>query len=342
MQIPTKLSRALAGLATAAVAFATLGAADVALAREVVLKLATVAPGGSAWDKSLHEMAEAFDKVTEGKVKVKVYAGVVGDEPTILRKLRVGQLHGAALTSTGLAEIDTSPMALQVPMTFDTFRELDAVRDALEPRLDKALADKGYVVLSWGDAGWLHFFTERAAVTPADVKGHKMWMWGGDPSSSKVFTDLGFHLVVLSSVDIIPSLKTGMIDAWPGTAMAANAIQVDKQLHHMVSVKWAPVIGATVLTQAAWESVPETYRGTLRTICKAIGAKLRAKVRSQTADAIRVMKQGGLEVHDPDAATLAAWRQEAERAQKMVRGSFVDAKLLDEVLSLRDKARGKR
>jgi TRAP-type C4-dicarboxylate transport system substrate-binding protein len=325
-------------LALAAVLFA----APSAQARGLVLKIGTVAPKGTAWAKAMEEMGEKFEQISGGKVKVRLYAGVVGDEPTIVRKMRVGQLHGAVLTSTGLSLISPEPMVLQLPMMFDSYAELDAVRAGIEPELNAALDAKGFVVMSWGDAGWLHFFTKKAAASPTDINGVKMWMWAHDPHAVQVFKEVGFNPVVLSSVDMIPSLQTGMIDAVPATSMVALSVQVGRLAPHMIDVRWAPVIGAIVISKKAWDKVPEALRPQLRAAAAEVGLKLRTDVRAQSEQAVDAMVKGGLKVHKPDSTALEAWKAKAAKAREMSRGKAVDAALMDKALSLRDKARASK
>ncbi|MBN2361842.1 MAG: TRAP transporter substrate-binding protein DctP [Deltaproteobacteria bacterium] len=316
-------------------ALLTAGAAQAAQ----VIKVGTVAPRGSAWAKAMDEMAEAFHRHSSGQVELRVYPGTVGDEPTILRKIRVNQLQGAVLTSTGLSLISPAPMALQLPMLFDSFAELDRVRSALEPELERRLAEAGFAVLAWGDAGWLQVFSKKPARTPADFKGTKIWMWANDPGAVEVFQQIGFSPVVLSSVDMIPSLQTGMIDAVPATPMVALSVQAYRQAPHMLEVNWAPVIGAIVISKKAWDAIPDSCRPQIKAACAEIGARLRAEVRTQTADAVAAMVKNGLVVHRLDDAQRELWRAEALRAQQLVRGRSIDAALIDRVIMLRDAAR---
>ena len=141
---------------------AVLAAAlPAARAQKVVIKLATLAPEGSSWHLILKEMGEEWKKVSDGRVTLKIYpGGVVGDEGEMISKVRLGTIHAAAVTGTGLSEVDRGVQALQVPMLYRSDAELDYVRAKLVPTLEKRLADKGFVVLTWGEAGWVHFFAK--------------------------------------------------------------------------------------------------------------------------------------------------------------------------------------
>src|SRR5512140_35950 len=142
-------------------AFAACGAALLTLAagqaqaQTLIVKMATLVPDGSSWHQILRETGEKWKAISGGRVVVRLYAGgVKGDDPDVVRKMRIGELNAGVLTSVGLAQIDTSVYALGVPMMYDSYEELYYVLEKMRPRLEKGLEDKGFVVLNWADGGW--------------------------------------------------------------------------------------------------------------------------------------------------------------------------------------------
>ena len=333
-----RIFHSLALALVAALALSTL-APTPAQARKLKIKMGTVAPQGSIWHKALLEMAEVFSEETGGKVELKVYAGVVGDEPTIVRKMRVGQLHAATLTNTGLALITTEPMAVQLPMMFDSYEEMDAVMAGMAPTFDKALEEDGFVTLTWSDGGWIHFFTREPAVSVADVQGVKSWMWAHDAKALEALAAVGFAPVVLSGVDIIPSLQTGMIDALPTTPITAVALQTYPHTQNMIGVRWSMMVGGTIISKEAWERVPAEARPRIRARCMEVGKRLSTAVRAETDSAIAIMTSKGLKVHTPTAAQLVEWRARADKVNAIVRQGSVDPALADKAFALRDAYR---
>ncbi len=135
------------------------------------IKLGTLAPEGSPWHQIIRDIAESWKEISGGQVEVRIYAGgVAGDESDMVRKMRVGQLHAAALTGEGLARIAQEVQALQMPMMFRSDEELDYVRGKIGPRLEEIFEERGYILLAWGDAGWVHFFAQQPVVHPDDLK----------------------------------------------------------------------------------------------------------------------------------------------------------------------------
>ena len=126
------------------------------------IKLGTLAPEGSPWYNAIRDMAESWKGATGGRVQFRIYpGGVAGDDPDMVRKMRVGQLHAAVLSGTGLYDIAPEVQALMMPTMLASDEELDYVRDHVAPKLEAILEAKGFKVLNWGEAGWLHFFAQK-------------------------------------------------------------------------------------------------------------------------------------------------------------------------------------
>src|SRR5262245_55592604 len=168
-------------LAFACVAVAALIGAPQHAAAEVI-KLGTLAPEGSPWYDALRDIGAAWKTESEGRIDLIIYpGGVAGDEPDMIRKMRIGQLQAAALTGAGLHMIVPDVLALQMPMMLRSYAELDAVREHVGPQLERLLEAQGFKVLNWGDAGWVRFFTKKPVVSPEDLKSQKLFVWEGDP-----------------------------------------------------------------------------------------------------------------------------------------------------------------
>ena len=149
-------------------------------ASALTIKLGTLAPEGSPWYNIIRDMADAIKEETGGKIRFRIYpGGVAGDDPDMVRKLRIGQLHAAVLSGTGLYDIAPETQALMMPMMLASYEEFDYVMTRIAPKLEAILESKGFKVLNWGDAGWLHFFTQTPVVRPDDLRPLRLFAWTG-------------------------------------------------------------------------------------------------------------------------------------------------------------------
>jgi TRAP-type C4-dicarboxylate transport system substrate-binding protein len=313
------------------VALSMMLAPAVALG-EVTIKLGTLAPEGSAWHNHLRSLGEKWTEMSGGQVKVKIYpGGTVGNEADMVRKLRIKQLHAALLTGTGIRDIDPSVQALQVPMMLKDDAEVDAATVQMAPKLEKILDDKGFVVIHWGDAGWVTFFTQKPAKTPEDMKEQKVFAWAGDEAAVEAWKIAGFKPVVISATDITTSLQTGMIQAVDTTPLAALSFQWHRHAKFMTDVKWAPLVGALFVTKEVWNKIPADLRPKLIQYAREQERKLAGEARKLAVDAINTMKKDGLTVITLTPAENQKWQAAAEKAWPYIREKVVPPEMFDEV-----------
>ncbi len=322
------------------VCLAALTAAPAARAQPVLIKMGTVAPDGSPWHQILQQMGQDWNKISGGKVTLRIYpGGVLGDEPDMIKKMRIGQLQAVALSGSGLSQLETAVSCLQIPMMLESYEEVDYVRERLTPRLDKLIEQKGFIVLNWGDAGWVHFFTKRPASRLDDIRKMKLFTMAGDAEALELYQSAGFRPVPLATTDMLPALQTGLIEAFDVPPLLAMLNQWFGLANNMIDVKWAPLVGATIVSKQTWERIPETIRPQMLEAARNVGQRLRGEIRKMGEDAVAAMKKRGLRVITPDAATLADWRRQAEEAYPKLRGRLVPPELFDEVKRLRDEFR---
>lgn len=310
-----------------------LAAPQVRAQEAVKIRLATLAPKGSTYHRALQEMGEKWRHAQGAGSTFTVYTdGTQGGEGDVVRRMRVGQLNAALLSAVGLSEIDPGVGALQyVPMLYRNWDEVDYAREKVRGTLEKRLLDKGFVVLFWGDAGWVRYFSREPAVRPSDFRKTKMWVWAGNIDQADMLKSMGYQVVPLEVTDILPGLQTGLITSLPAGAYFALAGQFDTVAKHMVDLKWAALMGGAVITKKAWEAMSQTGREQLKSAGEQAGLKIRAGARQEDDEAVQAMKKRGLTVHPVTPEVEAEWRQVADLVYPRIRGNWVSADVFDEV-----------
>lgn len=316
-------------------------AASVLRAQQPVnVKMATLAPKGSAWHLILQEMGEKWKAASGGRVVLTLYpGGVAGDDTDVVRKMRLGTLGAGLLTSAGLSDIDRSILALQVPMMYASYEELDFVLQRMSGSLEKAFDAKGFVVLNWTDAGWVHFFTKTPVRTPDDLKAHKIFTGAGDVQTVESWKAAGFRPVPLPSTEISTALQTGLVTALPCPPQAAVILQWYTHARNMTDLKWAVLLGGTIVSKSVWDRIPADVKPALLAAAQEAGRRLRDDIRQRASKDIEAMEKRGLMVVHVDAHTEQLWRQTAENAYPKLRDSFVPGAAFDEARRNRDEYR---
>lgn len=303
---------------------------------------ATLAPRGSVYHRALQEVGEAWRRAANAPTGFRVYpGGIDGDELDIVRKMRIGQLDGGMISVVGLSAIEPGASALQyMPLVFRSWEEVDAVSRRLRPLLEQRIAERGFVVLYWGEAGWVRFFTKAAAVRPRDFQPLKLFAWSGTPQQVELMRSLGYQPVSLETNDILPGLQTGLIDAVPTIASWALAAQIDHVAPHMLDMRWVPIVGAAVITRKSWDAMAPAVQQAVREAATGAAETLRAERERADQAAIEAMHQRGLQVHALPADALAEWQQLVAASYPRIRGGMVPPDMFDLVQQTLGEFRG--
>lgn len=325
-------------------ALLAIGASTTSLAADKQFRIGSLVPKNSLYHRQLMDIGEAWRTAQGENAKYLVYPdGSQGGEAEMARRMRIGQLQGALLSVVGLREIEPSIAALQViPLLFRNWDEVDYVREKMRTGMEKKFMEKGFVVLAWGDAGWVRFFSKEAAVRPEDYKKMKFFAWGSEPDQQAIMKNLGYTPVPLETSDILPAIQTGMINVVPSTPYFALATQIYASAPHMLEINWAPIVGALVVTKKSWDDMSPATQTAVRAASDKAGVQIRAKARQEVEEAVDAMKKRGLTVNRPTAEQMREWNEFAEKLYPRIRGTMVPAETFDEVLShLKDYRAGK-
>ncbi|MBN2442501.1 MAG: TRAP transporter substrate-binding protein DctP [Spirochaetales bacterium] len=263
----------------------------------LTIKLGSLAPAGSAWDKLLKELALEWKKISKGKVIIKIYpGGIAGDEPAMIRKMRLRQLHAAAITSVGMNQIAVGPLSMSAPLFIRTDEELEYILEKATPFFDEDMEQKGFISVMWTFAGWTYFFGRKPIYNPEDLRKQKLWVWDSTPKIIEVWKKAGYNPIPLAVPDLLTSLQSGMTDALLASPLSTAAYQWFAIAKYMCDLKFAPLIAGIIISKSTWEKIPEDIRPELLASAHAIGKRISGETRRSDAEAIEIMKQYGLEV----------------------------------------------
>ena len=308
------------------------------------IKLATLAPTGTSYHKSLLALREAWKKASGGTIDLVIYAdGKLGGEADTVGLMGVNSIQAAMLTAVGLTEIEKAVTGLQnVPMGFRDLAEVDYVGEKLRPIMEERLAKKGFIVLFWSDAGWVRFFSKKPILHPDDLRKTKLFTWAGNSEQVEIYKSAGFNPVPLETADLLPSLQTGLIDSTPAPPFFALGTQIDTRAPHMLELNWGPLVGACVIRKQTWENIPAGMRQSLLQSAALAGKEIKENSRKESDDSVIAMQKRGLKVTKVPPNIEAEWRAAAEEVYPQIRGKLVPEDIFDTTLRLLKDYRASR
>lgn len=297
------------------------------------LRLATLAPRGSSWMRVFDAWNNTLRQRTNNRLQLRVYAGgSQGDERDVIRKIRIGQLDGAAVTSTGLGLIVRPIMVLQAPGVVENYQQLDRARSALSDEFAQQFESNGVKLMGWGDVGEGRIFSNQPIRRPRDLRSVRPWVWRDDSMFGTFLEVVGANGVRLGVPEVLPALSTGQVDTVVASATAASALQWHTRVTHVTQQANTILVGATVLSKQKFDSLPADLQTALMETSEQAHSTLVRRIRRDDARYYRALTTS----HGLTAVDLSAheseWSQAARQTRERLAGRLYPRALMERVM----------
>ncbi len=297
---------------------------------EQVIKIATVAPEGSAWMRELRAAGNEVQTGSQGRVIVKFYpGGVMGTDQVVLRKMRFGELHGGMLTSSELAATYPDAPIYSLPFQFESWAQADKVRPQIDPLLAKGFDAHGLHMLAASSIGFAYIMSTKPLHNREEMEKAKVWIPQNDMIAERTFKTAGVSTIPLPLGDVFTSLQTGLVDTVANTPSGAVAMQWHGKVKYMVNLPLTFVVGYVVLDNKVWKQLSPADQGLVGKAFAGAATRMDANIKRDDEAALNAMKKQGLAVTSLDPAEAARWREIGTKVtQQMVADKLISAELL--------------
>ena len=298
--------------------------------------MATLAPEGTEWHGLLVDLGQNWKNATNGEIQLRIYpGGVVGDERDMIRKMRIGQIHGAAISNEGMTEINPYFTTFYMPMMYQSYKEVDFVRDKLSEELYSKTEENGFKILTMVDVGWVYWFSTEPLFTPEDLKTHKIFNWAGDYKSTQLYEKHGYQPVPLAMTDVLSAFQTGLVTSIGLNPMYVLAQQLFAIADNMLNMKWGNLTAAIIIDLKTWNKIDSQYQESMMAIAKDLGDGFQAKNLYESYMAVGVMEEYGLKVNTPTPEQIDVWHQLIKDMSPDFRGTVMTEKAFDRLMVIK-------
>lgn len=258
------------------------------------LKIGTMIPKGNEYANYLEEMAKKVKEKTDGRVKFKFYfGGLAGDEPDVLRKIHVGQLHGGVFTAKAMSDIYSDVRLLEVPFTFNSRQAARKGMEALSPEFSKGFTAKGYRLLGLYETGEVYMVSKNKIPNMAGLQGQKIWLMEGDKLAEAFTKSLNLVAVPVALPDVLTSLSTGLIDVAYAPALAIIALQWHSKINYIVEQPFGFHFQGFLLKGKWWDKMKPSDKKVVEDLAKVYARKISDTNLSQANAAFDAIKKQG-------------------------------------------------
>jgi len=279
----------------------------------VTLKIATQAPDGTTWMKEMRAGAKEIGDRTGGRVRIKFYpGGVMGNYKSVMKKIRLGQLQGGAVTGDDIASLYPPMRAYSMPMIFQGYDEVDHVRKHVDARLIEGIEKKGFVMLGITEGGFAYLMSNGPLRGIADLKSHKLWLPEGDELNEALFRKMGVSPISLPLSDVYTGLQTGLIDTIGATTAGALAFQWHTRIEYVTDVPLIYLVGVLIVDKKRFDRIKPADQKVVKEVISRIFMDMNQKNRDDNEKARHALENLGIEFVVPDAS-------EQEHRRKLAR-----------------------
>jgi TRAP-type C4-dicarboxylate transport system substrate-binding protein len=309
-----------------------------------VIKMATLAPEGSSWMQRFNAINAKVMEKTENTVKFKIYpGGVLGDEKDMMRKMQIGQIHGAALTTGGLAVLFKDINVVHIPFLFQDYGEVDYVLGNMGPNFKKGLEDSGYILLGWSEAGFIYLMSTTPISRVSELQKAKVWIWHESPMSQAIFNEAGVAAIPLSVPDVLVGLQTGMVEVVYAPPTGAISLQWFTRVKYITDIPLAYIGGGLVVRKDVFKKLPQATQDVIIEIFQRHLDQLKAITRQENQEAIQVMEKHGVQLVTPPQDQVAEFKRLSDTAVTQLVDHAFSKKVLEDLTAHLDNYRqGKR
>lgn len=280
-----------------------------------VLKIATVSPDGAMWMKKMREGAAEIAKRTQGRVELKFYpGGVMGNDQSVLRKMRFGQLQGGAFTAGSLAAVYPDIQIYALPFLFASQEEVDFVRIRMDETLMKGLDRNGLIGFGFAGGGFAYSMSTAPQNSLETLREHKVWVPAGDVISRSVMKAAGVSPIPLPISDVLTGLQTGMVDTVAVSPVGAIAFQWYTKVTYLMDAPISYIYALLAIDKKAFNRISPDDQALVREVMNRVYQEIDRQNRVDNDKAVQALQKQGVTFVNLSPSLLKEWQDVAKKA----------------------------
>ena len=278
-------------------------------------KIATISPDGLGWMKKLRAGAKEIDTRTDGRVKFKIYpGGVQGDDATVLRKMRIGQLHGGVVAAGSLTRFYPDLQVYNLPLQFRDTDEVEYVREEMDQMIVDGLGNAGIVSFHLTETGFAYLLSQEPVTEVDDLKNLKAWIPDGDPIAAELVKAFGVSPIPLNMTDVLAGLQTGLIDAVMAPPAVALALQWHNHVKYMTELPLVYIYSMLAMNDKAYKKIKQDDRSVVQEVMDRVFREVELDTRVDNQKALQALTSIGIETVEVPAEARVEWQAMADQS----------------------------
>ena len=274
------------------------------------IKIATLSPEGTFWMKHMRVGAKEIKEKTQGRVKFKFYpGGVMGNDENVLRKIRIGQLHGGAITIGAISQSTPDVTLYGLPYLFSSLDDAAEIRETTDPMLSKEIEKNGFVNFGFAQGGFTYFMSKEAIHSIDDLRQRKSWIPEKSDVGLSVFRYVGVSPISLPLSDVLTGLQTGLIDTVATSPIGALALQWHTHINYVTDQPLNYLTATMIIDEKVFKKLSETDQKIVRDVMEKVYRKIDQQNKLDNMAARKALINQGVKFIQLSEKDKAEWEK---------------------------------
>ena len=265
---------------------------------QTVLNFAHSTAQNSHYSMGVQAFGKKLSELSGGKFEIREQAaGALGGERDVIEGLQIGSVE-LTISSTGpLGNFVPEALVLDLPFLF---KDYAAARGILDGEIGQELLDKvsenNLVALAWSENGFRHVTnSSRPINTPADLEGLKIRTME-NPVHMEAFRAAGASPTPMAFPEVFAALQQNVIDGQenPIPVITASKFWEVQSNLTLTGHVYSPAI--ILASPSLWDGLSDEEKGWFREAAKVAVEATRAKVESDEANGVELLRKNGMNV----------------------------------------------
>ncbi len=272
----------------------------------------------TTWHKGAEKFDELLQAATDGKMKVRAFANAQlagGDQMKQAEMVGRGALDFVITSAINVTPLIPEMAVFSLPYLYASYEEVDATVDgAPGEKINEILGKRDIVVLAWGENGFREITNNvRPIKSPDDMKGLKIRVAG--PMYIDVMNALGANPQQMQWTETFTALQQGVVD---GQENPIGAVIIPQRVYeiqkHLTAWHYSYDPIFLGVSRKLWSSWDEITQAKVREAGTEAMTFQKDLTRKQTEEGVAFLREKGMEVYEPTAEELQAFRDATKPA----------------------------
>jgi len=303
------------------------------IAIAATFKVATLSPERTTWMKIMRAGADEVAAKTNKRVQIKFYpGGVMGDDMAVMRKIRIRQLQGGAVTIGAVSNYYSDSQVYSLPMLFRNLDEVSYVRSKMDSHILQGLEQNGFVSFGIAEGGFAYIMSLNPIKSVADLRLSKAWVPSSDDLVLEAVKAYDVQPIPLPLGDVLTGLQTGLIDTVAAPPIGTLALHWHTQVRYLTDMPLLYSTALLIIDKKTFNKLSKQDQQIMRNVMNQVFDKIDKQNRIDNKSAFGAIKSQGIEMVKPDPEQLKEWRGNAYEARlQLVKSGKISNEIMREV-----------